>query len=213
MTKNNLIEQIQIIKVESLGKGKLRITFENQVSCIVYRIEIRGYHLQEGSYISEEQYQILMKDIVGKRAKKRALHLLEQMDRTEQQLRDKLQSSEYPQECVEDAIDYVKSFHYLDDVRYAENYTRYSQEKLSRTQIKQKLMTKGVSQETIQLALEHEYSADESEHIRRLLDKRGYEYAGHDEGEFRRTYQYLLRRGFRSSDILREMKCKELSYE
>ena len=147
------------------------------------------------------------------KGKKRALRLLERKDYSRKELKERLLKDGYSVELVEQIIDYVDSFHYLDDVRYAENYTRYSQEKLSRTQIKQKLMTKGVSQETIQLALEHEYSADESEHIRRLLDKRGYEYAGHDEGEFRRTYQYLLRRGFRSSDILREMKCKELSYE
>lgn len=203
---------IQIREIENLGKGKWCISFDTGERCLVYGSEIRGLKLEKENYISEEQYHFLLHEIVGKRAKKRALHLLERMDRTEQQLREKLIASEYPQRCVDDAINYVKSFHYLDDVRYAENYTRYSKEKLSRQQIKQKLMSKGVSKEIILKAVEDEYDAEESVHIRRLLEKKHYNGDTCDEGEFRRVYQYLLRRGFRSNDILKEMKSmKELS--
>lgn len=197
---------IQIVRFENLTKGKYRIGFENGISCQVYGYEIRGMKLEENTYISETQYVHILKDIVGKRAKKRAMHLLEKMDRTEQQLRDKLALSEYPQECIEDAIAYVKSFHYLDDNRYAENYTRYSKTKYSRQQIKQKLMTKGLSKEVIEDAIDNEYDADESQHIRKLLEKKHYDSSNCDEGEFRRIYQYILRRGFRSNDILKEMK-------
>jgi len=141
------------------------------------------------------------------RAKKRALHLLERMDRTEHQLREKLKASEYPDDVIEEAIDYVKSFHYIDDKRYAENFTRYKKEGLSRQQIKQKLMSKGIDRDTIELAIEEEYDADEAEHIRKLLVKKHFDGSSKDDGEFRRIYNYLLRRGFRSNDILREMKC------
>jgi len=141
------------------------------------------------------------------RAKKRALHLLERMDRTEHQLREKLKTSDYPEEVIEEAIAYVKSFHYVDDKRYAENFTRYKKENLSRQQIKQKLMTKGISRETIDLVIEEEYDVDEKVQIRRLLEKKHFDGSTKDEGEFRRVYNYLLRRGFRSNDILKEMKC------
>jgi len=146
------------------------------------------------------------------RAKKRALHLLERMDRTEHQLREKLMASDYPEDVVEEAIAYVKSFHYIDDKRYAENFTRYKKENLSRQQIKQKLMLKGVDRDTIALAIEEEYDADEKEHIRRLLEKKHFDGSSKDDGEFRRVYNYLLRRGFRSNDILREMKCVEADW-
>ncbi len=146
------------------------------------------------------------------RAKKRALHLLERMDRTEHQLREKLRASEYPEEVIEEAIEYVKGFHYLDDKRYAEIFTRYKKEGLSRQQIKQKLMQKGVSRDIIENAIEEEYDMDESVHIRKLLEKKHFTYADSDEGEFRRVYNYLLRRGFRSNDILREMKCVKMDW-
>ena len=200
-------EQIQILRIDSLGKGRRRLSFENGTKCIVYYSEVRGLKLEEGTYITKEQYHKLFKEVVGKRAKKRALHLLEQMDRTEQQLREKLMRSEYPEECIEDAIAYVKYFHYLDDERYAENFVRYKKEKLSRQQIKQKLMMKGISRELVSDAVEEGYDVDESVHIRSLLEKKRFSAEHSDEGEFRRVYNYLLRRGFRSSDILKEMKC------
>jgi len=148
----------------------------------------------------------MSKSDISIRAKKRALYLLERMDRTEQQLREKLKSSHYPEEVIEEAIEYVKSFHYLDDERYAENFTRYKKENMSRQQIKQKLMLKGVSKDIIQNAIEEEYDVDESIHIRNILEKKHFSYETADEGEFRRVYGYLLRRGFRSNDILKEMK-------
>lgn len=203
---------IQLERMEKLGKGKYRLHFEQVGTIWVYACEIRGMKLEEGSYIPESQYSHILYDIVGKRARKRALHLLEQMDRTEQQLREKLAASGYPAQCVEETIAYVKSFHYLDDQRYADTFTRYSKEKLSRGQIKQKLMTKGISREQIESAIESEYDADESEHIRKLLEKKHFQEQSEDEGAQRRIYNYLLRRGFRSSDILKEMKCVGMNW-
>ena len=112
-----------------------------------------------------------------------------------------------PDDVIEEAIEYVKSFHYLDDERYAENFTRYKKEGMSRQQIKQKLMLKGVSRDIVENAIDEEYDVDETVHIRNILEKKHFSYEASDEGEFRRIYNYLLRRGFRSSDILKEMKC------
>lgn len=200
------MEYIQVAQIEKLDKGKRRIRFENGASCIVYYSEIKNLNLQEGAYISLETYEHIFHEVVGKRAKKRALHLLEQMDRTEQQLREKLLASEYPETCIAAAIEYVKSFHYLDDQRYAETFTRYRKEKLSRQQIKQKLMMKGVSRDIIADVIEEEYDVDETVHIRSILEKKHFSCENADDGEFRRVYNYLLRRGFRSNDILKEMK-------
>lgn len=200
-------DNIQVVQVEKIGNGKRRIRFECGEDLILYYSETRGYKLEEGVYIPYALYEKLLKEVVGKRAKKRALHILEQMDRTEQQLREKLLLSEYPECCIDDAIEYVKSFHYLDDQRYAENFTRYKKEKFSRQQIKQKLMMKGIAREIVSDAVDTEYDVDESVHIRSLLEKKHFSREEADEGEFRRVYNYLLRRGFRSSDILKEMKC------
>ena len=197
---------ILVRKIETTGKGRYRVTFDTGVTCLLYRKEISGFSIEENAAIEEQQYQKLLEDVVGKRAKKRALHLLEQMDRTERQLRDKLLANEYPQSCIDGAIEYVKGFHYLDDARYASNYVRFSQEKMSRVCMKQKLMQKGIASSVIEEAIEEGYVADEMEQIMALLRKRRFEPEKADEKEFQRTYQYVMRRGFKSSDILKAMK-------
>lgn len=197
---------IEILQVEALGKGKCRVTFENGTVCLMYKSEMRSFSITEGAYITEEDFEKLLSEVIGKRAKKRAMYLLEQMDRTEKQLREKLLSNEYPPCCIENAIDYVKSFHYLDDYRYACNMIRYSGERMSRGQLRQKLLSKGVQRDLIEAAMEEEYRADEMNQIQKLLIKRKYDPEQNDQKEMQKTYQFLLRRGFKSSDILKAMK-------
>ena len=156
--------------------------------------------------LSAADYEKLITEVVGKRAKKRALHLLEQMDRSERKLREKLTQGGYPDCCVDAAIDYVKSFHYLDDYRFASTYVRYHQDSLSRRQLEQKLMTKGIGRDDINCAIDSEYTADEEKHIAKLLEKKHYDPDNCDEKEFRRIYQFLMRRGFKSSQILSAMR-------
>lgn len=197
---------IIVKEIEVVGKGRYRVKFDTGVTCLLYRKEMSSFSIEKGKEITAQQYQELLEEVVGKRAKKRALHLLEQMDRTEKQLRDKLLANEYPQSCIDGAIAYVKGFHYLDDSRYASNYVRFSQEKMSRVQMKQKLMQKGIASSVIADAIEEEYVADEMEQIMALLQKRKFVPEEADEKEFQRTYQYVMRRGFKSSDILKAMK-------
>ncbi|MCM1282486.1 MAG: RecX family transcriptional regulator [Roseburia sp.] len=195
---------IRVTEYEPLSGGKIRVCLDNGVQLVLYKGEAKQMQLTADSCIPEEDYRILLEEIVGKRAKKRAMHLLEKMDRTKQQLREKLSAS-YPPECVEIAVEYVSRFHYLDDYRYACNYIYYRRERYSRRQLQMKLSAKGVSPGLIAQALEEFYTADESEQIRRLLVKRQYT-PGCDRQMYAKTYQYLLRKGFGSGEILRTMR-------
>lgn len=208
------MSELQIVSVVPKEKRRVSIRFENGVEVTLYRSELRGLPLQEGtlltqegSYIPEELYQKILTEVVGIRAKKRALFLLEKMDRTEHQLYDKLRQNGYPEECVRDAVDYVKNYHYIDDLRYAKTYVRYHQQKKSRQRLKMDLLQKGVAKDTIEHALEEEFASDERDKIRALLEKRRYDYRTKDAKEQQRMYQFLLRRGYKSSDILGVMRC------
>ena len=52
-----------------------------------------------------------------RRAKLRAIHLLEYRDRTEKDMRRKLQQGDYPPEVIDKTIEYLKSYGYIDDKR------------------------------------------------------------------------------------------------
>lgn len=197
---------VAVNNYEALGKGRYRVAFDNGVSCVLYRSEAAQLSIEAQCSLTDENYDYLINEIVGKRAKKRAMHILEQMDRTEHQLREKLAKGEYPQECINSAVEYVKKYRYLDDERFASSYVRYHQEKLSRQQLSVKLSQKGVGRDIIAEALEMEYEADDGEKIRNLLSKRHFDPDNTDRQENNKIYQYILRRGFKSSDILKEMR-------
>ena len=203
------MEELQIIAITPQEKGKSLVQFDDGSRVLLYESEIRKLSLREGEYISKSLYEQILKEVVGIRAKKRAIHLLERMDRTENQLVEKLRKSGYPDRCIEDAIDYVKSYHYIDDARYAQNYVRYHQQKKSRQRLKMDLYAKGIDRNTVEEALEETFCSDEQKKIRQLLEKRHFCYGDSDRREQQKTYQFLMRRGFKSSDILHVMKVED----
>lgn len=203
------MQEVQIKAVIPREKGRLLIRFDTGMEVTLYRSEICGlgreeqkFLLTEEAYITQELYQKILTKIVGVRVKKRAMFLLEQMDRTENQLYDKLKQNGYPQVCIEEAIAYVKQYHYIDDLRYARQYVRYHQDKKSRQRLRMDLVKKGVGREYIEQALEEEFVSDERGKIKELLEKRHYDYDNADWKEQQKTYQFLIRRGYKSGDIL-----------
>ena len=199
----------QVVSILPQDKKKVMICLDNGDSFVLYKGEATKLSLFENEILDDAKYQQIMTEILGKRATKRAMHLLEQQERTEKQLRDKLAQSGYPNQCIEQAIAYVKSYHYIDDYRYATVYIRYHQEKESRQKLTQKLMMRGISKDTIIQALEEEFVADECEQIKELLKKRRYDPDNADEAMRRKTAQFLMRKGFKSRDVFRVMRMED----
>lgn len=139
---------------------------------------------------------------MGKQAKKKALRILEQMDRTESELCLKLKQKGYSEKDTEQAVAYVKSFGYLDDVRYAERFVINKQRTKSKQEIYALLSQKGVARDVIQEAIEKGYIGySEIETIQHLFHKKGLSVEKSGAEEKQKFYGYLLRRGFHSEDI------------
>ena len=97
-----------ITQISEVDKKRMMIHTEEGVSFVLYKGEIRRFALQEGEEIASEVYEEIRTDILIKRARKRAMFLLEKMDRTESQLRNKLRQGFYGEDLIDDAIAYVK---------------------------------------------------------------------------------------------------------
>ncbi len=142
-----------------------------------------------------------MEDVL-KQAKKKALSLLECMDRTEEQLRLKLKQKGYADEVVEQAILYVKSFGYVNDANYAERFILNRQKSKSKRELYAALCQKGIDAEMVGQAMEHCYEEySEVQTIRNLLERKYGSWNICTEDEKRKIYQYFLRKGFRNEDI------------
>ncbi len=194
---------MQIEQIVPLDKKRSRVCLDNGMVFALYKGEIRALALQEGQEVSAALYQEIYSGILLKRAKRRMLYLLGQMDRTEAQIRQKLQQGGYPEGIIEEAIAYAMDAHYLDDARYARNYVRSQQEKKSREQMRMSLYRKGIRRELAEQALESEYILeDEQELILKWVQKKNYPGETASLKEKRRICQFLMRKGFHMDDIL-----------
>ena len=142
----------------------------------------------------------------------KAMRLLTARDYTEQGLRDKLIRSGFSAEDTEEAIEYVRSFGYIDDLRYAMNYARCSVGVRSRRETERKLLEKGVSSDVISQALLEEYSGDddEDELIRHLIHKKCRDLSALDFKGRQKLLAYMYNKGFRTDRVNRILEEESL---
>ena len=198
-----------VTKIQAVTKQKYRIELDGQPAFVVYKGELSRYGIKEGHEITRPVYEELVGQVLTKRAKLRAMHLLESMDRTRADLEKKLQSSEYPREAVDEALKYVESFGYLNDKRYAMHYVECKKEGRGKARLKMELAQKGVDRSIIEEVLDEAELDDCRDTIRELVRKRRRGDGPMDDRERQRIYGYLMRKGFSSSDILSVLKEKE----
>lgn len=200
---------MEITKIQALTKQKYRIFLDGESAFAVYKGELSRYHLEEGAVLPPEVYEELVNRVLKKRATLRAMHILERTDKTEAQLRRKLEESEYPKEAVESAIAYVTSYGYLDDRRYAEHYIEWKKQGKGKARLKMELVQKGISREIIEEILESTDFGETREMIRQIILKKRKTDIPMNEKEKQRLYGFLMRKGFSSSDILAVMREEE----
>ena len=142
-----------------------------------------------------------------KQAKMKALRLLTDMDRTEAGLRLKLKQKFSSDEIVDQAIDYVKSFGYINDAWYAERFVETHKSTKSKREMYAALLQKGVEQYLIEQAMENCYgSEDEIAAIQKLVKKRGFSPENSEDAEKKKLYGYLMRKGFQHDSIMQVLQ-------
>ncbi len=197
-----------VTQITELSKSRSKVYIDQEFAFVLYKGELRLYHVKEGEEISPEDYNMIIKVVLPKRAKLRAMNLLQKRTYTEKQLRDKLQEGFYSQEILDHAISYVKSFHYLNDEQYALDYITYHEEHKPLRKIEQDLYLKGIDRDTFRKAHmqweELNGSQNEEQMISQLLEKKKYQ-KDCDVKEKQKIYAFLLRKGYSAETIRRVM--------
>ena len=168
-----------VTDIVALDNKRSKIFIDGEFAFILYRGEIRNYGIKTGEEISSPVFHEITEVLIPKRAKLRAMNLLQKRDYTERKLRDKLREGLYAEDVIDEAIEYLKSYKYIDDERYAEDYIRYQMNLRSKNRIRQDLMQKGVSAELIDRLISEAYATEESspelELCVKLLRKKHYD--------------------------------------
>lgn len=202
-----------VTQLVQLSSNRYKVYIDQEFAFVLYKGELHIYHIEEGQNIEKKDYDEIIHKLLPKRAKLRAMNLLQKKRYTEKQLTDKLKEGYYPEEITAEAITYVKSFHYVDDLQFAVDYITYHEDIKSCRMITGDLLQKGISGEVIKQAFEEWQSQggmqDEMEMIRQWLEKKHYSQEW-DEKEKYRMYAFLLRKGFSVDNVNKAIHMKEI---
>lgn len=189
-----------ITDIKEVSKTKSKVFVDYETAFVLYKSEIRKYNIKAGEELTEETYHIILDEVLPKRAKLRSMNLLKDRDYTRYQLEAKLRQNGYPEETIAIAVNYVKAYGYIDDVRYAKAYMGCTGSTKSRKQIENDLLRKGVSKEDIlkayELCADENILTDEDDLIKKLLAKRHYDSQAATSEERRKIIGFLYRKGF-----------------
>ncbi len=187
-----------ITEIKDIGK-KCRIIIDDDIVVQLYKGEVRKLGIKADSQFSDESYNE-MYNILNKRARERSLFLLKDMDKTEKQIRDKLKLGDYPEDIINNAIEFLKKYGYVDDIRYAKLYISSKQNSKSIKQIELELYKKGVNKETVsEVLLEMDLSNEEA--LNKLIEKIIKKYDLNDKAQYNKMCRYLLGKGFSYGEI------------
>lgn len=196
-------------RIESTDSKKVKVIFEDGACIPLYKGELRKHSIKVGEELSEEVYNSLTKDILYKRAKERALYILERSDKTKKQIEDKLAGGSYPPAIIDRVVNFLERYGYIDDENFARSYIKTYSESRSLKVIEIKLMQKGVSRDIIKNVIEDFVEEDDYNPlplIEEIVRRKRFDYENADYKERNKIVSHLLRKGFGYDDVMRVLK-------
>lgn len=195
------------VKIGEKNGKKYSVYVDGQFIGGLYDTEIKRHELNDEAELSIEDYEQLLAEITL-RAKKRVMNILLKSDRSEGELRRKLSEDQYSESEIDAAIEYVKGYHYIDEIRVAKNYILSKMNDHSEHEIRYNLENKEIPGDIIDEAYDSVISDNGSDPeilaAEKFVRKRlHFDIADSDElwNETQKVYAAAYRKGFKSENI------------
>lgn len=190
-----------VTNIEKDGKYKYKVFLDESYVFWLSKKELYFLKIKLGTELTEEQYQKIRKEIILPKCKRKAISYLQLCDRTENELRGKLKMQLYAEDIIDQTMDYLRLYGYLDDSRVIARYIEQHRRRHSKRWIEQHLLQKGICKEQITEYFGEDYSEDEA--IKKALYKKTKGNQIADYTERQKVIAYLGRQGFRMDQILK----------
>lgn len=193
---------MQITEIKKIGKGDRYSIFIDSVFDGTLEAEILVKHkLKTGDEIDEEQWRQIKLENGKLSAFSRAVGYIEKSLKTQKQLQTYLKEKGFLQESIDDAVQKLKEYGYIDDKVYAENYIKTYKDKKGKIKLKFDLLSKGVAADVIEEALQEFVDEDEQYAACEKLLKKYVKNKPQDVKLKSKAYAHLFSKGF-SGDII-----------
>ena len=201
---------MKVTALVEITKAKYKVFIDGEFAFVLYRGELRQLKVALNQDLDETTYNTIITEIIPKRAKLRAMHLLEKRPYTEYGMRTKLKENSYSDEIIDLVIDYLKGYKYIDDVAYATLYFETYSSAKSVKRMELDLRNKGVKSDAIDKAREHCAELgelpDEHRMIRELIKKKGFPKDDATQKDIAKLANYLMGKGFSYDAVNYELR-------
>lgn len=154
---------MHIARIDKDRSKRYRIYNDEGYLFSLYGSELRRFNIEEDCYVDDSVVNMILKDIIYKRARERALFLLDRRMYSYGMLRDKLVSGGFPISVIDSVMEFLEQYNYIDDRAYVEAYVNSYASRKSRKQLIYDLSLKGIHKELIdEFFVSHDYSEDDS---------------------------------------------------
>ena len=192
-----------ITSIVPVDKRKCKVFVDEGFAFVLYKGEIGRLGLAEGATLSEELYRQIETELLNRRARERSVDLLKASDKSESQIRSRLEEDGFPQPVIDRTIALLKKHRYVDDEAFARRYVENGGTRKSRRQLAYELRQKGVDSELVDQAL-REAAPPEEETVRRLVQKKVGNPGDLSREELQKLYAFLGRKGY-SYEVIRRV--------
>ena len=204
---------MQITEIKKIGRGDRYYLIIDEINKFIVEAEVLARHkLKTFDEIDSEKLNKLLLENGEVSCFDRALSYLEKNIKTEKGIRDYLKQKGFLEESIDNAVEKLKEYGYIDDSVYVENYIRTYKDKKGKKLLNFELSLKGVNKALIEEKLE-EFVDNEDEVVScRTLCKKYIKNKTIDQKLKQKAYAHLMTKGFSSdviSRILREELCEQ----
>lgn len=195
--------------VELTGGGLAR-----EMKIYIHSDIIRKSGISKGMEISEEEADRLIYSNDLRRARERALYLMESRDHSYRELFDKLEKN-YSEDICFEVCNRLAEIGVINDRRYAEKLCRqlFEVKKLGRYRVKQEMRLRGLSSEIIAEAMENFSEEDEPFERLEVLVEQKYERYLTDRKGVQKVKNALIRKGYSFDEINEVLGLYDLDFE
>lgn len=190
------------------------VIFDDGERIYIHEKILSEYHLKEGINVPQEAAEEIVAANDYRRARERALYLLDARDYSFVELYQKLEKNYDEDICIK-VCKNMAELRLINDRRYAESLARqlFEVKRVGMFKAKQELKRRGLSDKIIEEVTEP--YADEEESFSRLeeLVERKYERYLTDEKGVKKVKNALLRQGYRYSEINAVLDLYDLDFE
>ena len=197
------------LAVQKKNKDRVSVFIDGTFAFGVHQDLVLRHELRKGRELSAREQQEIVTDDAVQVAKTAAFNYLSYRDRTEHEMRDKLQEKEFSAPVIEEVIERLYELDYLDDTAYAERYARerFERKGYGPRRIRRELRRRGVGPHDIEDAAAVVFDRETAMEKARGHAQKRLSHLAREPDPWKRRKKlsdYLLRRGF-DYEIVRQI--------